>query len=140
MKDNDEMEIHRKVQQIAGKYESETEWGNGKIIITLDAIPNYAGGKGCPDEILNVTVSFAIFGTDIRLSAPVLIEGEKAGYGSAVEDLHKFCERSVSGEQKSYLEIPMIVVGGQSYKKLKSSNRQVNARFNMTQVPKRIID
>lgn len=139
MKDNDEMEIHRKLQQIAGKYESETAWGNGKIIITLDAIPNYAGGKGCPDEILNVTASFALFGTDIRLSAPVLIEGEKAGYGSAVEDLHKFCERSVSGEQKSYLEIPMIVVGGQSYKKLKSSNRQVNARFNMTQIPKRVI-
>jgi len=140
MKSNDEMQIHKKVQQIAGKYESETGWGNGKILITLNAIPNYAGGKGCPDEILNVTVSFAIFGTDVRLSAPVLIEGEKAGYGSAIEDLHKFCDRSVSGEQKSYLEIPMIVVGGQSYKKLKSRNRQVSARFNMTQVPKRIID
>lgn len=140
MKDSDEIEIHRKVQQIAGKYEFKTEWGNRKIIINLDAIPNYAGGEGCPDEILNVTVSFAILGTDIRLSAPVLIEGEKAGYSSALEDLQKFCERSISGEQKSYLEIPMIVIGGQSYKKLKSRNKQVNARFNMTQVPKRIID
>lgn len=139
MKDDDEMEIHRKISQIAGKYELETNWGEGKIVVTLDAIPNYAGGKGCPDEILGVTVSFALFGTDIRVSVPVLIEGEKAGYGSALEDLHKFCARSVSGEQNSYLEIPMIVVGGQSYRKLKSSNRQVNARFVMTQVPKRII-
>lgn len=140
MKESDEMELHRKMQTIVGKYEAETEWGNRKIIVNLDAIPNYAGGKGCPDEILTVTVSFAMLGTDIRLSTPVLIESEKAGYSSALADLQKFCERSISGEQRSYLEIPMIVIGGQSYKKLRPTNRQLTARFHMTQVPKRIID
>jgi len=137
MKESEEMELHRKMQEIEGKYEVKTDWG--KIVITLDAIPNYAGGKGCPDEILTVKVEFAILGTDIELSTPVLIEVEKAGYGDAIVDLDKFCGRSISGEQKSYLEIPMIVVGGDNYKKLKSKEKQLTARFNITQVPKRII-
>lgn len=137
MKESEEMELHRKMQEIEGKYEVKTDWG--KILITLDAIPNYAGGKGCPDEILTVKVEFAILGTDIELSTPVLIEVEKAGYGNAIVDLDKFCGRSIPGEQKSYLEIPMIVVGGDNYKKLKSKEKQLTARFNITQVPKRII-
>jgi len=137
MKESEEMELHRKMQGIEGKYEVKTDWG--KIVITLDAIPNYAGGKGCPDEIVTVKVGFAILGTAIELLAPVLIEAEKAGYGGAIIDLDKFCERSISAEQKSYLEIPMIVVGGDNYKKLKSIERQLTARFNMTQVPKRMI-
>ena len=137
MKESEEMELHRKMQEIEGKYEVKTDWG--KILITLDAIPNYAGGKGCPDEILTVKVEFAIMGTDIELSTPVLIEVEKAGYGDAIVDLDKFCGRSIPGEQKSYLEIPMIVVGGDNYKKLKSKEKQLTARFNITQVPKRII-
>jgi hypothetical protein len=137
MKESEEMELHRKMQEIEGKYEVKTDWG--KILITLDAIPNYAGGKGCPDEILTVKVEFAILGTDIELSTPVLIEVEKAGYGDAIVDLDKFCGRSIPGEQKSYLEIPMIVVGGDNYKKLKSKEKQLTARFNITQVPKRII-
>ena len=137
MKESEEMELHRKMQKIEGEYEVKTDWG--KIVITLDAIPNYAGGKGCPDEILNIKVKFAILGSDVELSAPVLVEREKAGYSDAVADLDKFCKRSISGEQKSYLEIPMIIVGGASYRKLKSTERQLIARFNMTQVPKRII-
>ena len=42
MKESEEMELHRKMQEIEGKYEVKTDWG--KILITLDAIPNYAGG------------------------------------------------------------------------------------------------
>ena len=137
MKESEEMELHRKMQEIEGKYAVKTDWG--KIVITLDAIPNYAGGKGCPDEILTVKVGFAILGTDVELSTPVLIEAEKAGYSDAMIDLDKFCRRSISGEQKSYLEIPMIVVGGDNYKKLKSQKRELTARFNMTQVPKMMI-
>jgi len=137
MKESEEMELHRKMQEIEGKYEVKTDWG--KIVITLDAIPNYAGGKGCPDEILTIKVDFATLGTDVQLSTPVLIELEKAGYSGAEKDLDNFCERSTSGEQKSYLEIPMIVVGGDNYKKLKSKEKQLTARFNITQVPKRII-
>ena len=98
-----------------------------------------SGGKGCPDEILAVEVNFAILGTDIRLSAPVLIETEKGGYANAIADLSKFCERSISSEQKSYLEIPMIVLGGDTYKKLKGQERQLTARFHLAQVPKRMV-
>lgn len=137
MKESEEMEFHRKMQQIEGKHEVKTDWG--KIVITLDAIPNYAGGKGCPDEILVVKVKFAILGTDVELLTPVLIELEKIGYPGAEEDIRKFCERSISGEQKSYLEIPMIVVGGDNYKKLKNQNRILTARFNIVQIPKRMM-
>ncbi|MCL0082011.1 hypothetical protein M1N89_02180 [Dehalococcoidia bacterium] len=58
----------------------------------------------------------------MKLSVPVLIEvATKGGWsGDAKVDLEKFCERTISGEQQSYLEIPMIVVGGDSYKKLES--------------------
>jgi hypothetical protein len=137
MKEKEEAEFHRKMKKFEGKYPIETDWG--KIVITLDAIPNYAGGKGCPDEILVVKVKVPILGTDVELSTPVLIELEKIGYSGAKEDLNKFCERSIIGEQKSYLEIPMIVIGGDSYRKVKSEERQLTARFNITQVPKRMI-
>ncbi|MCL0074256.1 hypothetical protein M1O50_05245 [Dehalococcoidia bacterium] len=139
MKEKDEMEFHRKMQEIEGKYEVKTDWGN--IVITLDVIPNYAGGKGRPDEILVVKLDFAILGTDVKLSVPVLIEvATKGGWsGDAKVDLEKFCERTISGEQQSYLEIPMIVVGGDSYKKLESKKGQLTARFNITQVPKRVV-
>jgi len=137
MKERDEMELHRKMKMIEGEYEAKTDWG--KIAITLDAIPSYAGGKGRPDEILALKVKFAILGTDIALSIPVLIELAKVGYSDAIVDLNEFCERSISGEQKSHLEIPMIIIGGDRYRKLKSQERQLTARFNLIQVPKRII-
>lgn len=137
MKEKEEAEFHRKMKKFEGEYPIKTDWG--KISITLDAIPNYAGGKGCPDEILVVKVKIPILGTDVELSTPVLIELEKIGYSGAEKDLNKFCERSISGEQKSYLEIPMIVIGGDSYRKIKSEEGELTARFNITQVPKRMI-
>lgn len=137
MKEKEEVEFHRKMKKFEGKYPIKTDWG--KVVMTLDAIPNYAGGKGCPDEILTIKIELAILGTDVKLSVPVLIELEKVGYTGAKEDLNKFCERSISGEQKSYLEIPMVIIGGDKYKKLKSQTRQLSARVNITQVPKRVV-
>jgi|GEM_PF-3161684 len=138
MKESEEMKLHRKMQKIEGKYEVKTDWG--KIVMTLEAIPNYAGGKGCPDEILSVKIEIDYLGTIIRLLAPVLIEEGKAGYSDAIADLDKFCKRSLSGEQKSYLGIPMIAIGGDNYRKLKGIEKQLTARFDMTQVPKRVIE
>ena len=138
MRERDEAELHRKMKVIEGKYEARADWG--KIAIGLEAVPNYAGGKGCPDEILAVTVTLPILGTDVRLGAPVLIEMEKAGYSGAAEDLSKFCVRSISGEQKSYLDIPMVVVGGNAYRKLRGQRRQLKSHFNLAQVPKRMIE
>jgi len=136
--EKEEAKFHRKLKEIEGKWPAKTKWGN--IDIILEAIPNYAGGKGCPDEILVVKVKIPILGTDVELSTPVLIELEKIGYSGAEKDLNKFCERSISGEQKSYLEIPMIVIGGDSYKKVKSEKKELSARFNITQVPKRMVN
>lgn len=137
MSERNEMDFHRKLKVVEGKYEAKTDWG--KITITLEAIPNYAGGKGRPDEILVVGVEFAILGTDVKSSIPVLIELEKAGFNDAVIDLNEFCDRSTSGEQSSHLEIPMIVIGGDSYKKLPSQERKLTAHFSLTQVPKRMV-
>jgi len=137
MRERDEMEFHRKLKVVEGAYEAKTNWG--KITVTLEAIPNYAGGKGRPDELLAIEVKFAILGTDIKLSIPVLIELGKTGFSDAVVDLNEFCERSISGEQKSHIEIPMIVIGGDSYKKSGPHERQLTARFILTQVPKRMV-
>jgi len=138
MKHSEEMQFHSKVRKIEGRYEVVTDWG--EIVINLDAIPNYAGGKGCPDEILVVKAKFAILGTNVELSIPVLIELEKGGYSAAEEDLNKFCERSMSGEQKSYLEIPMVIIGGNEYRKLETQEKRLAARVHITQVPKRIME
>jgi hypothetical protein len=137
MRERDEMEFHRNLKVVEGTYEAKANWG--KITVTLEAIPNYAGGKGRPDELLAIEVKFAILGTDIKLSIPVLIELGKTGFSDAMVDLNEFCERSMSGEQKSHIEIPMIVVGGDSYKKMGPQERQLIARFNLTQVPKRMV-
>ncbi len=134
----DEAKFHRKMKEIEGKWQVKTEWGS--IEIALEAIPNYAGGKGCPDEILVVKIKIPILGTDIELSIPILIELEKVGYPGAKEDLNKFCARSISGDQKSYLEIPMIVIGGDNYRKVGSEKKELSARVNIVQVPKRIVN
>jgi len=136
MREEDEKELHKKIQKVEGRYEVKTDWG--EMIVTLRAVPNYAGGKGCPDEILTLAVVLPVLGTHVELAAPILIEAEKAGHSAALADLEKFCDRSVSGEQRSYLNIPMIVVGGQDYRKPKPVERQLKARFNITQVPREI--
>ena len=141
MKEREEAELHRKMREIEGTYEARTKWG--KIVIDLVAIPNYAGGEGRPDEILAVRVNFAILGADVKLSVPVLIElAVKGGWcRDAKDDLREFCERSISGRQRSYLEIPMIVVGGDTYNdNLRAEEGQLTARFSITQVPKRMIE
>lgn len=137
MKENDEILIHRKTKSLEGTYPIATPWGT--LVVKLDAVPNYAGGKGCPDEILCVKVEFAAFGADVTVSAPVLIEGEKSGIDGAKLDLKKFCERTVSGEQRSYLKIPVVVVGGAIPKRPKTTTKQLLAQFNTVQVPKRVI-
>jgi hypothetical protein len=138
MRDADENMIHKKAKELEGSYELKTNWGS--ITIKFDAIPNWAGGKGCPDEVLCLKIGFPAFGTHIELTAPILIEGEKAGSNSAKEDVEKFCNRSITGEQKSYLKIPVIVVGGRRLKKVPTSTKILQAQFNTTQVPRIIVD
>jgi hypothetical protein len=138
MRDVDELMIHKKARSLEGVYEVKTNWGS--VIVKFDTVPNWAGGKGCPDEILCVKIEFPAFGTHIELSAPILIEGEKAGRSAAEEDVEKFCSRSISGEQKSYLKIPVIVVGGTGFKKVRPSTNVLRAQFNTTQVPRITVD
>lgn len=138
MRESDESLIHRKAKEIEGTYSISTTWG--EMVVKLEAIPNYAGGKGCPDEIMCIRVEFPAFGTNVTLTTPVLIEGEKSGSNAAKLDLRKFCERSITGEQRSYVKIPIIVIGGDRYKRLRPTTKQILVQFNPTQVPKRVIE
>jgi hypothetical protein len=123
-----EMKIHRDID--AG-------WSN--ISLDLDAIPNYAGGEGCPDEILTIRLKIPFMGKDIEISVPVLIELEKAGSNAADRDLVKFCERSINDEQNSFLDIPMIVIGGDSNRFIGIEKKPLKARFTINQVPRRMV-
>jgi len=138
MRDVDELMIHRKAKALEGTYEAHASWG--RVVVRLEAVPNYAGGKGCPEEILCLRIELPAFGTLVELSAPIHIEWEKAGSSAAKLDVEKFCHRSLSREQKSYLKIPVIVVGGSSFKKLRPTTKGLLAQFNTTQVPRRIVE
>ncbi len=137
MVEREEDKLHMKMKKLEGEWQVNTEWG--KMNITLEAIPNYAGGKGCPDELLIVKINFSMLGINVKLSAPILIELEKSGYSGAKEDLEKFCKRSLSKEQISYLEIPMIVISN-DYKRIRVKEKELMARFNMIQIPARILN
>jgi hypothetical protein len=136
MKEKEEVEFHRKMKTFEGKYEIKTNWG--KISLSFEAIPRFAGGKGRPDELLLLRAEFALLGTIAKAAVPILIELEKTGFSDARVDLEEYCKRSISGEEISYLEVPMIIVGG-AYKELAPQERQVVATFNLTEVPKRIV-
>ncbi|MEM4201562.1 MAG: hypothetical protein QXR91_08450, partial [Nitrososphaerales archaeon] len=87
-----------------------------------------------PDEIIGVKVSFPLFGEWASLEAPVLLELEKGGMEASLEDLRKFSERSRTGEQESYVKLPMLVVGKQG--KNKSVKILLNVGVDLREVPK----
>jgi hypothetical protein len=137
MKESDETKLHKKLQPFCHEYIAEAEFG--KIYVTLDAIPNFEGGKGCPDEIITVKTKISLLGSDIEVTVPILVELESSGSGNAMKDLQNYSERTISGEQSSYIHIPMIVVGGQNQKFVKDDERILKARFSINQVPIRMI-
>lgn len=134
---SNERELHKAAGKYHGTYILPTHWGG--IEVRLTAVPNYAGGEGCPDEIVKIDLKMLILGATIKAAVPVLVELEKAGYPAAKRDLDVYCTRSLSGEQPSYVEIPFLVVGGDNARLLDPASKAVNVRFSCAQVPMRLI-
>lgn len=135
---SNEAKLHEASERFRGEWEIETDWG----IIRLSFKPlriGYGTAKGTPDEIIIVNTSFPLFGEWMTLQAPILLEmEEEGGIPASLEDLRKFSQRSRSGEQESYLELPMMVIG----KDRKSSgvDTVLKAAVKIKEVPKSVLN
>jgi hypothetical protein len=133
----DEARLHDIIENRRGEWEIKTSWGTIKVAFRPLRI-HYTSAKGVPDELIIAEVSFCLFGEWISLQAPILLEvEEKGGTAASLEDLRKFSERSCTGEQKSYVKLPMLVIG----KERKSRTEQIllNIEVNITEVSKSIL-
>jgi len=112
MKEKDEIRLSRILSKMRGASEAAFSWG--KMNINVEYINYSAGGKGCPDSLLVLYITLPVLGEEVSIQAPILIEAEKAGMSAAMEDLKKFCRRSMRGPLEgggsSFIEIPMLVV------------------------------
>jgi hypothetical protein len=133
MKEKDELKLSRTLSQMEGQSELVFPWGKGTISVKY--INYSAGGSGCPDSLLLIKISMPILGKNVTLQAPILVEAEKAGIRAAIQDLDKFCERSIKGALEnggsSFIEIPMLVATPSPRYKGKNEARLVKARFNV---------
>lgn len=130
---SDEAKLHEIVEKIRGVWEIETDWGIIKVAFRPLRI-HYKSIKGVPDEIINIEISFPLFGEWISLEAPVLLELEKGGIEASLDDLRKFSERSQTGEQESYVKLPMLIIGRE--RKSKNFNILLSVRVDMREIPK----
>ena len=112
MGEKDEVRLSRILSKMRGESEAIFSWG--KANIKIEYINYSAGGRGCPDSLLVLNVTLPVLGERVSIQAPILIEAEKAGMNAAMEDLDKFCKRSMKGALegggRSFVEIPMLVV------------------------------
>jgi hypothetical protein len=111
MKEKDEVKLSRILFNMQGESKAIFPWGEVKIEIKY--INYSSGGKGCPDSLLLLRIYMPVLGKVVSIQMPVLIEAEKAGMEAAMQDLEKFCERSMQGAMEnggsSFIEIPMLV-------------------------------
>jgi len=133
MKEKDEMKLSRVLGQMNGQSEFVFPWGKGTINIKY--INYSAGGSGCPDSLLLVKISMPILGEHVSLQAPILVEAEKAGIAAAIQDLDKFCDRSIRGALEnggsSFVELPMLVATPIPRRKRQEESRLIKAKFNI---------
>jgi hypothetical protein len=129
-----EAKLHEIIEKFRGEWETKTDWGIVKVALRPLRI-HYGKTKGTPDEMLVVNISFPVLGESVTLRAPVLIELEsEAGIAGSEDDLRKYSKRTQIGEQESYIELPMIVVGKE--RKTKNISIPVNIKVNMKEIPK----
>jgi hypothetical protein len=132
-----EAKLHDIIENLRGEWEIKTSWGIIKVAFRPLRI-HYTSAKGVPDELIIVNMSFSLFGEWPSLQVPILLEvEEKGGIVASLEDLRKFSERSRTGEQESYVKLPMLVIG----KERKSKTEQIllNIEVNIKEVPKSIL-
>jgi len=136
MKEKDELKLSRLLSDMQGEAEASFPWGKAKIQVRY--INYSAGGTGCPDSLLIVKVSMPVLGQDVSVQAPILVEAEKAGISAAIEDLDKFCGRSMQGTLEgggcSFIKIPMLVATREPLRKERGESRVLKASFNVREV------
>lgn len=104
------------------------------VNLRIDVHDNHRGDS--PDVVLWLTLDLHCPPLPrLRLKIPVPIEGEKAGIGSAMEDLRKFAER------EHFVQLlPMLVVGGRGNPARSSKVTRVPVEFQITQIPYRAVE
>jgi len=136
MKEKDEIRLSRILSKMQGASEINYPWG--KIRVNIDYINYSAGGKGCPDSLLILNIALPVMGEQVSIKVPILIEAEKAGMSAAMEDLEKFCNRSILGTMEgggsSFIEIPMLVVTERPRSGQKKESAILKASFNIREV------
>ena len=136
MKEKDEVRLSRILGRMRSESQAVFPWG--KMDIRVDHINYSAGGKGCPDSLLVIRMTLPVLGELVSIQAPVLIEAEKAGMSAAIEDLEKFCKRSMRGTleggQSSFVEIPMLVVREKPEHEQRRESSTLKAFFNIREV------
>lgn len=135
--EKDEIKLSRILNEMTGTCEAAFPWG--KVQISIEYINYSAGGKGCPDSLLVLKIEIPVIGRCVSLRVPLLIEAEKAGIDAALEDLDKFCKRSMPGAleggESSFIEIPMLVVTKTSGHKTRRKSLPLKADFHIQEVP-----
>lgn len=130
---SDEGDLHDAIEKLRGEWVLKTDWGPVHLAFRPMRI-GYGSARGTPDELLVVGLSFALFGEQLRLQAPILLEAEvKAGLDGALDDLKKFSQRSCAGEQESHIELPMLVAGRR--RRTRSVDAVLQARIDIREVP-----
>ena len=114
------------------KGKGEIKIGNAEIDLSLNPIDLH--GIDSPDCLLWIYISLKLFGQDLKLRVPVLVEAEKGGiYGGALEDLRKFIERG-----KYPIELPMLVIADAGYA-TKAQLEALPVRITINQIPVRLV-
>jgi hypothetical protein len=133
VKEKDEAKLSRVLFGMQGEGNVSFPWG--KVKIEVKYINYSAGGEGCPDSLLILKTHIPILGRLVSVQMPILIEAEKAGMEAAMQDLEKFCTRSMRGAfengSSSFIEIPMIVATKRPRTIEKEESRNLKATFRV---------
>lgn len=131
-----EAKLYDIIEKLRGEWDIKTNRGYVKVALRPLRI-HYGKTKGTPDEMLVANISFPLLGESVNLQAPILIELESVGgIAGSEDDLRKFSRRTQAGEQESYIELPMLVIGKE--RKTKSVSMPINVKINMREVPKSV--
>jgi hypothetical protein len=103
------------------------------ITTELEVHDNHRGDS--PDAVLHlrIIIDHPLL-PKLSLHIPLVVEGEKAGIGAALDDLRKFAER------KHFLQtLPMLVVGGAGNPARRSEQVLLPAKVEIVQIPYRAL-
>ena len=136
MKEKDELKLSRILSRMQGESEAVFPWG--KAMVMIKYINYSAGGKGCPDSLLVISVTMPVLDQQVSVQVPILVEAEKAGMDAAMMDLKNFCERSMKGALEdgstSFIEIPMLVATERPKPREKKERKELSVTFKIREI------